>query len=348
MPMNFFEHQERARKKTQLLVFLFALAVVGIGLGIYLTLLLVLGLARPEAEWTAGAPVVRSQPVSLWQPQLFFWSLGGTAAFVGLVSLFRTATLKQGGGVVARMLGGRLVSRDTRDLAEKRLLNIVDEMAIASGIPVPEVYVLDGESGINAFAAGFSTDQAAVAVTRGTLETLDRDELQGVIAHEFSHILNGDMRLNIRLIGILFGILAIAVTGRFILRSTAGRSSRRGKGSGAIVLLGLALMLIGYIGVVVGRMIQAAVSRQREFLADASAVQFTRNPHGIGGALLKIAQHLYGSALESPRAAEVSHLLFGEGSRPSFLASVFATHPPLEERVRRIDPSLLAGGRKPR
>lgn len=336
--MNFFEHQESARKRTKLLVFLFCLAVFGIAVAIYFVILLVFGMNQAQQAWSAGR-----QTFSWWQPELFFWVLAGTVGFIGIVSLVRISTLKQGGGVVARMLGGRPVLRNTRDLGEKRLLNIIDEMAIASGIPVPEVYVLDKEEGINAFAAGFSTDDAAVAVTRGALEALNRDELQGVIAHEFSHVLNGDMRLNIQLIGILYGILAIASTGRIILRSLRGRtSSRRGNGAAVIVLLGLALLLIGYIGVLIGRLIQSAVSRQREFLADASAVQFTRNPHGIGLALLKIARHATGSALASPRASEVAHLLFGEGTPASFLSNLFATHPPLEERIRRIDPALLA------
>lgn len=335
MPANFFQHQERARKRTTWLVLLFALAVVGIGVAIYLVVAFGLG--------QAGSKDAGEVAVIPWDPELFFWVLVVTVGFIGLASLFRILSLREGGGAVARMLGGRLVSRDTRDRAERRLLNIVDEMSIASGIPVPEVYVLDGEAGINAFAAGYSVENAAVAVTRGALETLNRDELQGVIAHEFSHVLNGDMRLNLRLIGVLFGILAIAVVGRFLLNSVRSSSSRRNKGVLAVALLGLSLMLIGYIGVFVGRLIQAAVSRQREFLADASAVQFTRNPAGIGGALMKIAGLERGATIEAPRASEAAHLFFGEGVRSMF--GLLATHPPVEERVRRIDPALLAGVR---
>ncbi len=335
MPANFFENQERARKHTFWLVLLFALAVAGIGVAIYLVVAFGLGQAgRRDAGQVLGVP---------WDPELFYWVMVATVGFIGLASLFRVLSLREGGGAVARMLGGRLVSRDTGDLAERRLLNIVDEMSIASGIPVPEVYVLDQEPGINAFAAGYSVENAVVAVTRGALETLNRDELQGVIGHEFSHILNGDMRLNLHLIGVLFGILAIAVVGRFILYSVRTSSARRNKGVPAVVVLGLSLMLIGYIGVFVGRLIQAAVSRQREFLADASAVQFTRNPAGIGGALLKIAGLERGSAVEAPRASEAAHLFFGEGVRSMF--GLLATHPPIEERVRRIDPALLAGVR---
>jgi Zn-dependent protease with chaperone function len=239
------------------------------------------------------------------------------------------------------MMGGRAVSPDTRDALERRLRNVVEEMAIASGVPVPAIYVLDQEKGINAFAAGFSTEDAAVAVTRGTLETLDRDQLQGVIAHEFSHILNGDMRMNIRLIGVLFGILAIAVVGRIVI-AFAGRSrggDRKDNAAAAFVIAGLALLVIGYIGVFIGRIIQAAVSRQREFLADASAVQFTRNPQGISEALKTIAGWDEGSRIRAPKSVEVGHLLFGQG-QPSFFGGLMATHPPLEERIRRLDPNF--------
>ncbi|MCX7806514.1 MAG: M48 family metalloprotease, partial [Planctomycetota bacterium] len=335
MPGTFFEHQERARRRTWHLLFLFALAVLGIATGIYFVIAAVFAMRED------GVP---------WDPELFVWVAGGTVAFIGLASLIRIVDLRKGGAAVAGMLGGRQVSRDTNDPAERRLLNIVDEMAIASGIPVPDVYVLDGETGINAFAAGYNVGNAVVAVTRGAMEKLDRDELQGVVAHEFSHILNGDMKLNIRLIGILFGILAVAAVGRTLLkiafRVPSGRRDRKGTHP-AIILLGLALLIIGYIGVFVGRLIQAAVSRQREFLADASAVQFTRNPYGIGGALLKIAGMGDGSYMESPRAEEVGHLLFGEGRRVSFLSRIFSSHPPIEERIRRISPELLRGAARP-
>ena len=336
MPQTFFEQQERARKRTLYLLFLFFLAVFGIVVGIYLVIAVVF------ASREDGVP---------WDPELFLWIACGTVAFIGLASLIRILDLRKGGAAVAGMLGGRLVSRNTQDLAEKRLLNVVDEMSIASGISVPDVYVLDDETGINAFAAGYNVENAVVAVTRGALEKLDRDELQGVVAHEFSHILNGDMRLNIRLIGILFGILAVAAVGRMLLsvafRVPAGRRDKKGTHP-AIILLGLALLIIGYIGVFIGRLIQAAISRQREFLADASAVQFTRNPYGIGRALLKIAGMAEGSYMESPRTEEVSHLLFGEGRRVSFLSSIFSSHPPIEARIRRISPELLQGVGRPK
>jgi Zn-dependent protease with chaperone function/uncharacterized tellurite resistance protein B-like protein len=267
----------------------------------------------------------------LWNPTLFGWAALGTLAVIGCGSLWRIMELSQGGGSVATMLGGQPLSPTTRDPDARKLLNVVEEMAIASGTPVPQVYVLPGENSINAFAAGHSTSDAAIGVTQGAMKLLTRDELQGVIGHEFSHILNGDMRLNIRLMGILFGILALALIGRVLLR-TRGRKN-------PLPLLGLALLLIGWAGVLFGRLIQAAVSREREFLADASAVQFTRNPDGLAGALKKIGGLGLGSRVKSPRAAEASHMYFANGMGESFL-NLMATHPPLDARIKALDPAF--------
>jgi len=261
-----------------------------------------------------------------------------TIGFISLSSLYKIALLSSGGGKVARSLGGTLVTAEINDPLRRRLYNVVEEMAIASGIPMPEVYVLEKESGINAFAAGFTTSDAAVTVTCGTLETLSRDELQGVIGHEFSHILNGDMRLNTRLMGFLFGILVIGLIGRAVLNSARYDNIRSGTsrrdGAGAIYLAGLGLFLIGYIGVFFGQLIKAAVSRQREFLADASAVQFTRQTQGIAGALKKIAAAQQGSELQTVDTDEVSHMLFATGA--SF-SSLLATHPPLIQRIKALE-----------
>jgi Zn-dependent protease with chaperone function len=253
-------------------------------------------------------------------------------------SLFKTLSLRSGGSVVARSLGGSRVDRSTRDPALRRLHNVVEEMAIASGVAMPEVYVLENEDGINAFAAGNSPADAAIAVTRGAATLLTRDELQGVVAHEFSHVLNGDMRLNLRLLGWTFGLLAIAIIARIVMQSSshAGRGSRR-DGAGALLLAALAVMVLGYVGVFFGRLLQAAVSRHRERLADASAVQFTRNPGGLSGALLKIAGTSSGSRLVAPEAEEVAHMLFAAG-----LPRMFATHPSLEERLKELDPGFRA------
>lgn len=337
--MNFFEHQDRARRNTTLLVFLFVLAVLFIVIAVDFVIATVAA--------STGQPAIWGFPDSAWVAQnaaFLAWTSIAVLSFIGLATLFKTHALGGGGGKVARALGGKRVTPDAKDPRLRRLLNVVEEMAIASGVPVPEVYLLGEEDGINAFAAGFTPSDAAIGVTRGTLERLSRDELQGVIAHEFSHILNGDMRLNTHLIGLLFGILCIGMAGAGLLRGaflgSRVRVRRSGKGAGSaallLLVLGLALLVIGTIGVFFGRLIKAGVSRQREFLADASAVQFTRNPGGIAGALKKIGGFRQGSRLETAGAEEVSHMLFGAGARR--FTSLMATHPPIVERIRAIDP----------
>ncbi|MDR1010912.1 MAG: M48 family metalloprotease [Opitutaceae bacterium] len=336
--MNFFQAQDNARRKSGRLVFFYIAAVVAIIVTIYCVLVFGLRFASQNSD----DPEMFAAP--LWQPDMFLGTAVVTIAIIGFGSLFKTLSLRSGGGVVARSAGGRLVPPNTGDPQCRRLVNIVEEMAIASGVRMPEVYVLP-EAGINAFAAGYSPDDAAVAVTQGALDALTRDELQGVVAHEFSHILNGDMRLNIRLIGLLFGILLITLVGRVVMRlgfsSDGRRSSSKDKGGSAIAfaLLGLAIIIIGYVGVFFGRLIQAAVSRQREFLADASAVQFTRNPGGIAGALKKIGAAASGSRIENPHATETSHMYFANALRSSF-GGLLATHPPLIDRIKAIDPTF--------
>jgi Zn-dependent protease with chaperone function len=330
--LNFFEHQESARKQSRWLILVFILAVATIVVAINGVILVALGFISFDAE-TASVPfreVVRTEWPTLAGAGVV------SVAFILLASLFKMAGLRAGGGHVARQLGGTQVDSTTGDPMKRRLYNVVEEIALASGVPVPEIYVLDQEAGINAFAAGYTPSDAAVAVTRGALEKLDRNELQGVIAHEFSHILNGDMRINIRLMGALFGILLLALIGRRILihSSFVGRSSRS-KGGGAIILIAIGLTAIGYIGLFFGRWIKAAVSRQREYLADASAVQFTRDPDSIGGALKKIAVYSESSYLDAD-TEEISHMLFGDGRKMNF----FSTHPPLEARISRVDPGF--------
>jgi len=326
--MDFFGHQEQARKASGRLVWLFVAAVLCIIVLIYVAAKLTLVVA------TKGE---HADPID-W-PVLGAVS-GLVAVVVGGAMLFKTAQLRSGGGTVAEMLGGRLVDIDPKDPKEKMLRNVVEEMAIASGVPVPEIYVMDREAGINAFAAGWSPADAAVAVTRGSLETFTRDELQGVIAHEFSHVFHGDMRLNIRLMGTLFGILCIAVVGRILMRSmyySGGSRSNRKGGNAGILLFGVALIVIGYVGVFFARMIQAAVSRQREYLADAAAVQYTRNPRGIGMALAKIGG--LSAKVENAHAEEASHMMFADGM--SRLSGALATHPPIQERIERVMPGFL-------
>jgi Zn-dependent protease with chaperone function len=315
-------------------VLLFVLALTAIVLVLYA--LVLLGTAGQDSAGPGW---------SWWDPGLFALVSLATLTLVGLGSLYKVLQLSRGGGpVLAASLGGRPVARDSDDLLERRLLNVVDEMAIAAGVPVPRVFVLREEAGINAFAAGYGPGDAVVAVTRGALEQLTRDELQGVVAHEFSHVFHGDMRLNLRLLGLLHGILLIALLGRVLLR---GSSRGRSRSGGGLVVAGLGLMTIGYVGVFFGRLIKAAVSRQREFLADAAAVQYTRNPPGIAGALKKLAGLAGGGLVRHPAAESASHMFFDSGVR--FFTRLLATHPPLEERIRRLDRSFApeAGGTGP-
>lgn len=333
--MDFFEQQEIARRSTRRLVVLFTIAVVLIVIAVnvaatvlYLGFLTPTGFARTTAALPAG---------------FYFMNTCIVLGLIGGGTAYKVSALSGGGAAVANLVDAREVDTTTRDLLDRRLINVVEEMAIASGVPVPRVYVMDNETAINAFAAGHSINDAVVTVTRGTLTRLSRDELQGVIAHEFSHVLNGDMKLNLRLIGVLHGLLIVALAGRLLLeiggRSRGSGSSRSGNAVAVLFFAGLALWILGYIGVFFGRLIKAAVSRQREFLADASAVQFTRNPDGIGGALRKIGGLTettgLGTRIDHPQAEALSHLFLG-AARPSFVRGLFATHPSLEERVQRI------------
>mgnify|MGYP001169661575 CR=1 FL=1 len=322
--MDFFESQASARRKTALLVVLFSLAVLLTIAGVYLAVVVACAAAGKVMQgW--------------WHPWIFYNAVAWVAIVILGGTVYKIIDLWKGGSRVAELLGGVRVHPNTTDAGEQRLLNVVQEMAIASGVPVPAVYILPQEKGINAFAAGFTPQDAVVAVTRGCLQALSRDELQGVVAHEFSHILNGDMALNLRLMGVVNGLLVLALIGRTILDSKGrGRSRGRSKGAGAIFLFAFLLMVVGYIGVFFGNLIKSAVSRQREFLADAAAVQFTRNPGGIAGALRKIAGWTGGSLVANPRAEEASHLFFGDGMKDRFLA-FFRSHPPLRERIRRIE-----------
>ena len=327
--MNFFKRQDETRRASRRLVILFGLAVLAVVAAVDFVVFLLMrqgeahahGYMPPLTDWLATHPrmVVGTTLIVL--------------AIILLASAYKTMLLGGGGSVVARSLGGVRISADTTDPLQRRLLNVVEEMAIASGVPMPEVYLLEQESGINAFAAGHNPSNAAIGVTRGTLTTLNRAELQGVIAHEFSHVLNGDMRLNVRLMGLLFGLLVIALIGRTVLRgATRVRGDRKG-GVMIVVLIAVAVLIIGYVGLFLGRLIQAAVSRSREALADASAVQFTRDPSGLRGALVKIGASTAGSRVGNPEVEEVAHMLFAPG-----MSRFFATHPSLLDRLKAIDP----------
>jgi Zn-dependent protease with chaperone function len=320
--VDFYSRQAAARGQTRWLIFAFIVALLAVALALDFVLFTFLA-GRSVGYGLSALDYARANPQQVVLCTLLVMGV------LGLASLYKSMELRGGGGVVARSLGGVPVSSDTADLKRKRLLNVVEEMAIASGVPMPEVYVLEQEPGINAFAAGHTPANAAVTVTQGALDRLSRDELQGVIGHEFSHVLNGDMRLNVQLMGWIFGLFVIGLIGRMILEV----SPRNRRNSGGLVALGFAVMVLGYIGLMAGRILQAAVARQRERLADASGVQFTRNPQGLKGALVKIAALPEGSALVAADAEQAAHMFFAEG-----LSRVFATHPPILERIRELDP----------
>jgi Zn-dependent protease with chaperone function len=336
-PASFFQQQHLARRNSRVMVVLFLLATVAV-------IATVDAVVAAIYAWQAWSDGLASAPRTFGDafrhvPLSVHFAAGSvTGLIILLVSGINVARLGGGGAAVARMVGAQRVEATTRDPLERRLLNIVEEMAIAAGVRVPAIYVMDGERGINAFAAGWDISNSVLTVTRGTLEILSRDELQGVIGHEFSHIVNGDMRLNIRMIGVLAGILFIGSIGQFLMRSSRDSD---GKSSWQMYAAGLALFILGYIGVFFARLIKAAVSREREFLADASSVQFTRNPDGIAGALDQIRSAAAGSNVASRYAEEISHMFFGQAVRMG-LSSLFATHPPIEERIRRISPQFVS------
>jgi len=335
--VNFFEHQQLARRNTRIMVVLYLIAVLGVIVAVDAVIAGIYLWIQSDSSLEA-----RRAPLALAAvpPGLLVLGALGTCALIFVVSLVHTLRLAGGGEAVAEMVGARQVAPESRDPLERRYMHVVEEMSIASGMRVPKVYVMDQEPGINAFAAGYEVSNAVVAVTRGALEKLTRDELQGVIGHEFSHILNGDMRLNVRMLGILQGIVFIGAIGEFILRS-AGRGSGRKDGAAPLFAAGIGLFAIGAIGLVFARLIKAAVARQREFLADASSVQFTRNPEGIAGALDQIGVAAQGARIESRRAEELSHMFFGPSVKV-WISSVFATHPPLEARIARVHPRFNA------
>ncbi|MDR0674133.1 MAG: M48 family metallopeptidase [Zoogloeaceae bacterium] len=350
--MDFFNAQTRARRNSRWLVLWFALAVCLIILAVYLGVLLLFG---PQAHFSGMGVTAITDPESRvtgrlarqaaldWAGLLNWKYLAWTALLVGgaiagasFWKIFQIS--RKGGSLIAVELGGRPLARETTVIEERRLLNVVEEMSIAAGIPAPEVFVLDKEEGLNAFAAGMRPTDSVIAVTRGLLGHCDRDQLQGVVGHEIGHIVSGDARLNLRLIGVLFGILFLTSIGRGLLRS---RSRGGGKSQGAAALLGVVLVAVGSIGLFFGKIIKAAISREREYLADAFSVQFTRNPDGLAGALRMMGG--FGARVEHPKAEEASHLFFGEGLRRfSLFSGLFATHPPIEARIARIENTTLA------
>ena len=333
--MNFFEDQEIARKKTKKLVILFLSCVFATAtiLTFVLSFLLYLNM---DGHYTQ-----QNFPDFLQMLQIQYKLVLGAFSIISVtilgVTFSKIYSLGQGGESIAESLGAKRVKRRGSDPELKKYINIVEEMSIASGVPIPKIYIMENEPAINAFAAGFDINDCVICVTRGAIKYLTRDELQGVVAHEYSHIFNGDMKLNIKLIGYLHGLLALTQIGSFILRSSrySRYSSRRDKNSGGIYILAIALYVVGGVGYFLGSLIRSSISKQREYLADASAVQYTRNPFGIGGALLKIHKLSEGSTVLAGRAEEVSHMFFS-----SVMQMNFATHPKLRERLEKIYPSM--------
>jgi Zn-dependent protease with chaperone function len=329
--MDFFASQEKARRKSTMLVLLFLVATVGIVATVYLLIFILLLLDAPTAS-QAWRDMRELADVLLWLGVII-------VSIIGLGTLFKMAQLRRGGAAVAELLGGTPLAPDTRVPEEARVRNVVEEMAIASGLPVPPVYILEQEQGINAFAAGQSPGDAVIGLTSGCARQLNRAELQAVIGHEFSHILNGDMRLNIRLMSVIHGLIILGLAGRVLLHMAAfGGSSRDRKGSALPLLLGAGFLIVGSLGMFLGSLIKAAISRQREYLADASSVQFTRDASAMAKALKKIGALSQGSRLEHRNAAQASHMFFAQGVT-SYMNSLFATHPPLDERIRRVEPN---------
>ncbi len=338
MATDFFTSQDNARKQTGRLVALFVFGVLATMISFWLVAVVPIAFARGantgDGRTRNGSPDWGSA-FSDWRVLLAVVVIVGT--IVTIATLVKLAQLSQGGAKIAEMLGGVRINPGTNDAEEREVLNIVEEMSIASGVPVPPVYLMESAS-INAFAAGPDPTRSVIGVTRGCIHLLNRDELQGVIAHEYSHIFHGDTRINARTTAVIAGIMAIGVLGyimfRFVgpaLARTRGGKNNPGPAIGAaIIVAGLLIWAIGSLGMLFGRMIQAAISRQREFLADASAVQYTRNPDGIGSALAKIRDH-YSARIDSPAASELNHFFFC-----SSLNTLFATHPPIGERIQRI------------
>lgn len=351
--MNFFERQDQSHRNTKLLVFLFATATILTAIAIHVVVAFV---------WTVMSANNRSQENDSVHSEVTFTEMLGNPVlilgdmfFVMLVigggSLFKVSQLSAlNGSGIATSMGGELIQPNTTDYQQRRVLNIVEEMALASGVRIPEVYIMPNEPSINAFAAGFTPNSSVIGVTQGTLDYLTRDELQGVIGHEFSHILNGDTKINLRLMGVLFGLEMLVLLGIILFRNSiyfvhSGGSNSNNKGAGAgialaMMLFGLAFAIIGSIGMFFSNMIRAAVSRQREYLADASAVQFTRNPDGIAGALKKIGCSNVGSVVTNSNSVEASHMFFGNIFRAGFFSSMMDSHPDLTDRIKTIDPTF--------
>jgi Zn-dependent protease with chaperone function len=321
---SFWDRQDRARRMTRRL-----LALLAFWVGV-VTVFTTLGLLLVTGAYETGLD-------SFFTFAALIYTV--LVAMIGFGALVRRADLQRGGYGLMELVGGEFVLPDTDDPQERQLLHVVEEMAIASGMPVPGVFVLRDAYGLNAFAAGRELDDAALAVTADALEHFTREELQGVVAHEFSHLLNGDTILNIRVICCIHGLMCVHDFGRFFLgmrgRSRFAEESPFGGRRNPFAGIGLVLLVCGFVGAMVGRIIQAAINRQREHLADASAVQFTRYPEGLRHALMRIGGYPQGSWLGEGNFDEAGHCFIAE-AKPFSSLNLFATHPPLDQRIEAL------------
>lgn len=335
--MDFFDAQARARARSLQIVGLAFAAFAVIAVLVYAAGLGLWHLADRDPVFSVLTEGAGGAGGGWWRPGLFCVTTAFVTLVVGGGAFVRLRELRDGGNAVAHALGARLVRYDTAEFSGRRLVNIVEELSIASGVRIPELFILENEEGINSFCAGHSSDTAVVIVTRGAADMLSRDELQAILAHEFSHILNGDMRINTFLVGVLHGFLVFTISGRELLQLQLRLSNV------FLILTGVAFVAIGSLGRLLGSAIQAMLCRQREWLADAHAVQFTRNPAAFAGALKKIGGHWRGSLVPRPHAVEAAHLFFADplGSR-----WFFRSHPSLVRRVRTVEPRF--DGRFPR
>lgn len=362
--MDFFDQEDRAQRQTRWLILLFGLSVLVVLCVIYVVFASAIYVFRHplfnEAWWNPMTVIIGSfffaaefllHPFHtlklLWDPHLVVWTGSLTLLPIIAGSLYKLRVLSRGGPAVAQLLGGRRVNPETSDLEERQLCNVVSEMAIASGMPQPEIYVLERERGINTFAAGHTRNDVAIGVTLGCLKLLTRDELQGVIAHEFSHILNGDTRLNMRLMALCHGLFWPTIVGRILLRGNSeapevGDSifdEKVPEFSAPLVPLACFFLVLGSVSSPLVRCLKSLICREREWLADAAAIQFTRNPSGIEGALQKIGGLLKEGRLDTPRAESASHFYFVNCVHEPWFGFL-STHPPVLKRILKIDPQF--------
>ena len=346
--MDFFDQQDSARRASRWLLLWYLLAI----LFVVLCFNLAVAVAYAVFALYGALPLAGGEPL-IWRgllgtywhallhvpPKVHYAVSAVVAAIILAVTAWRIRQLSEGGPVVAHMLGAHYLERGRATASEAKLLNVVEEMAIASGIAVPPVYLLASEDAINALVAGHSPSEAVIVATRGAVQKLSRDELQGVMGHEFSHILNGDMALNVRLVGLLAGIACFGEWGEALVLEAAGSArtqSREERGGGVLfAMFGAAIAFVGFPGLFAAEAFKAAISRQRELLADAASVQFTRNPDAIAGALDSISFLRAGTTLRAAHAVELSHMFFAPAVGRWW---TFPSHPPIEERIRHVHP----------